>query len=376
MRTIVFYTEASEVGGHEQMALTAHRAICGQFDDIRITWIVRDTNTLLIKELDRAGLTYAIFSQHKSGTLWGTAWSLVRRIYANARLLQRVRPDLVVLIQGNIILSSSGSLTAALSGTPYCSYIPMMFDVSSLSNAMLRTIARCATFVLHRTIHRYITIDRQIARSLKDASPHASVEVVENYVPCSGRSGKDTRLRESLRIPAGRRVLTIVGRIVFSHKCQDWIVEALASDPFLEDKYVLFVGDGLDADKLRNMLRPQLLNRFGMIGWRADLTEIYAATDVLLIPSRNEGVPLVMLEALSRRIPVVGSNVGGMCQWLPSDWRFLRGDVGALKSSIENALADSHPQIWTQMEHRLQHIQDLDRFALEFRNALVRYCDQ
>jgi len=83
------------------------------------------------------------------------------------------------------------------------------------------------------------------------------------------------------------------------------------------------------------MLVPEVRDRFGLIGWKNDLREVYAATDVLLIPSKVEGVPLVMLEALSYRIPVVGTDRDGMRSWLPVEWRFRWGDTEGFKHGIE-----------------------------------------
>ncbi len=56
-------------------------------------------------------------------------------------------------------------------------------------------------------------------------------------------------------------------------------------------------------------------NRVGMVDvepWRADVGDLLARSALLLIPSRAEGLPLVLLEAFSCRTPVVASAVGGI----------------------------------------------------------------
>lgn len=59
-----------------------------------------------------------------------------------------------------------------------------------------------------------------------------------------------------------------------------------------------------------------------MHGWSQEPWDIAYNTDLLLIPSRFEGVPLVMLEALSLGIPILASNRDGMQEYLTADSLF------------------------------------------------------
>lgn len=60
------------------------------------------------------------------------------------------------------------------------------------------------------------------------------------------------------------------------------------------------------------------------------MTSFYAACDVLLLPSRYEGVPLVMLEAMSVGRRIIAARVDGMADMLPPEWTFPSGDVESL----------------------------------------------
>jgi glycosyltransferase involved in cell wall biosynthesis len=142
----------------------------------------------------------------------------------------------------------------------------------------------------------------------------------------------------------------------------------------MTDKFVIFVGDGPDARTLQALLVPEVRDRFNLIGWKSDLSDVYAATDVLLIPSKSEGVPLVMLEALSYRIPVVGTDRDGMRSWLPAQWRFTWGDIEGLKHGIEQALTVTSADVWDSIAERLDQVHDEDRFAAQFSHALTQYC--
>ncbi|MBI3658303.1 MAG: glycosyltransferase family 4 protein [Acidobacteria bacterium] len=76
----------------------------------------------------------------------------------------------------------------------------------------------------------------------------------------------------------------------------------------------LIVGDG----ELRRHLE-QLVEEFGLKGrvtfwgWRKDLALVYAAADVVVLTSSNEGTPVTLIEAAAAGKPVVSTNVGGVC---------------------------------------------------------------
>ncbi len=59
-----------------------------------------------------------------------------------------------------------------------------------------------------------------------------------------------------------------------------------------------------------------------LIPWTDDIESFYDQIDLLAIPSRYEGVPLVLLEALARGIPVIASATDGMEEILPKSWTF------------------------------------------------------
>jgi glycosyltransferase involved in cell wall biosynthesis len=55
-----------------------------------------------------------------------------------------------------------------------------------------------------------------------------------------------------------------------------------------------------------------LNTRVHFLGFRTDAPEIVRDLDVLVVPSRSEGTPLVVLEAMSAGVPIVANRVGGI----------------------------------------------------------------
>lgn len=122
-------------------------------------------------------------------------------------------------------------------------------------------------------------------------------------------------IRSSLPINNDDRVLAIVGSITH-RKGHDRILSVF---PELADRFpdlkLLIVGDVSDPaedsrfiESLPSLDHPNVIRT----GWRRDIPEIMASIDILLLPSRQEGLGLVAAEAMACAKPVIGSNTGGI----------------------------------------------------------------
>ena len=77
---------------------------------------------------------------------------------------------------------------------------------------------------------------------------------------------------------------------------------------------IIIGGDG-EVDKLLKIIsKNKLENLVKFIGWVSgkDKVKIFQDTDVMLLPSYSEGLPISLLEALSYKFPLVSTNVGGI----------------------------------------------------------------
>jgi glycosyltransferase involved in cell wall biosynthesis len=82
-----------------------------------------------------------------------------------------------------------------------------------------------------------------------------------------------------------------------------------------------------------------LQDRVQFTGWRQDLPEVYAAIDLIVCCSFNEGTPVSVIEAGAARRAVVGSRVGGMPDIIQDGVNGIlvpSGDAEALATAIES----------------------------------------
>lgn len=77
--------------------------------------------------------------------------------------------------------------------------------------------------------------------------------------------------------------------------------------------FFIVAGDGPEMGNMRSRVQALgLSDRFILLGWRSDISDLLAAADIFIMPSREESFPQAILEAMSLSLPVVASDVGGV----------------------------------------------------------------
>ena len=153
------------------------------------------------------------------------------------------------------------------------------------------------------------------------------------------------RLREALGIPAEALVLLSVGR--FSpEKAHAGLLRAVAAlmrragAPAFR---LLMVGDGPERERLHALCRElEVTDRVVFAGTTADVSVYYSLADVFVLPSRSEGSPNALLEAMASGTPVVATAVGGVPEVVRSGDNGLlvpANDVHALAGGIAELLS-------------------------------------
>ena len=123
--------------------------------------------------------------------------------------------------------------------------------------------------------------------------------------------------REHFGVPDGAKVVGMVGRL-WPQKDPLAFVEIarrlrdLGGGRTGGPAHCVLIGDGeLRGEVEAAVAAAGLGDTFHLLGWRPDAARLAAACDVFTLPSLWEGLPLVILEALSAAVPVVASDIPG-----------------------------------------------------------------
>nr|WP_246417975.1 glycosyltransferase family 4 protein [Haloferula luteola] len=181
--------------------------------------------------------------------------------------------------------------------------------------------------------------------------------------------GDQQTARRALSLPLETPVFACVGRIDFHQKQQDRLLRALAR-PALADCHLVFAGDGPDSATLDEMIQARgLASRVRRWPW-ADTAQLYRAADAVVIPSRYEGVPLVMLEALACGVPVLGTDRDGMRDILPENFRIDASSSLALSRELRGFLDGPRQAPPAELCQAIRTKMSLEAFRHRFREIL------
>ena len=178
--------------------------------------------------------------------------------------------------------------------------------------------------------------------------PPERVKVIHNAVPTGygiemGDSSQIDALRSTLGIPVGQKVILSVGRLS-REKDQVSLVEAISELRGSFSPYLVILGEGPEHKTILEKTRLLgLTDKVILSGQQDDIGPFYSLADVVVISSRSEGSPNVLLEALAAGVPLVATSVGGIPEMVRNGEHALlvpHGDPKQMASSIARIFAE------------------------------------
>jgi glycosyltransferase involved in cell wall biosynthesis len=162
-----------------------------------------------------------------------------------------------------------------------------------------------------RRVQGIITVSEQTRQRLIDAGVDGSkIRVVINAV---AEQAFERAPFESPSFDDNAPLLVAAGRLSYE-KGFDILIEGLAT--LLEGGHaanLLIYGDGPEKENLARLIASlELSGRVKLMGFIRDVRPPFGAMQILVVPSRSEGFPLVLLEAWAQGAPVVAHPVGGL----------------------------------------------------------------
>jgi len=222
----------------------------------------------------------------------------------------RQRPDLVqtFLFHANIV----GRLAARRAGVPH---VVCGIRVAERHCRWHLWADRLTT----RWVDRYVCVSRSVAEfsAAKAGLAAERLVVIPNGVDLGQFASPSPEGVDDLEIAAGRRLVTFIGRLD-RQKGVRWLLETAAQWlPRLPNCDLVLVGRGSNRPALEQFAMDCGIGpRVHFLGWRPDTPRILAASDLLVLPSRWEGMPNVVLEAMASGLPVLATDVEGVRELL------------------------------------------------------------
>ena len=168
-------------------------------------------------------------------------------------------------------------------------------------------------------VERHVCVSKSVAEfsAHQGGLAEERLVVIPNGIDCNAVSAIKPADLAKLDIETGRRAITFIGRLQ-PQKGLTWLLDsAVQWLPRVPDHDLLLVGSGEQhGDLERQAQQLQIANRVHFAGWRPDVLEILAASDLLVLPSRWEGMPNVVLQAMAVAKPVLATSVEGACELL------------------------------------------------------------
>ncbi|HPY88980.1 MAG TPA: glycosyltransferase family 4 protein [Spirochaetota bacterium] len=153
-------------------------------------------------------------------------------------------------------------------------------------------------------------------------------------------SGNILNIRDKLRIEENEFVVGFVGRLSKIKGCK-YLINSL---PYLKFNYkCLIAGTGKELNKLKTLSKKlKVENKIIFLGYKDNIYEYYPLMNVLIIPSSSEASPMAFYEAQSLGIPVIGSDVTALNEFIidgKNGFLFKYGDFKKI-AEILNYLYD------------------------------------
>ncbi|HVU23664.1 MAG TPA: glycosyltransferase [Opitutus sp.] len=264
------------------------------------------------------------------------------------KIFRAERPDLVVFSDCCPLSNLAARETARTLGIPYV--VIVGFVGAYLAKTFASQLPRLkAQYAAARAV---IAVSQENLALLRGsfglAAGHG--EVVHYGRPArffaAGDAERRRRRRAELGLPEQAVVAFTAARLA-AVKGFDLQLEAIArlqAEPAAKDLCFIWAGDGDQAAAIQqDIARRGLGGRIRLIGHQWDVAEWYEAADIFVLPSRLEGMPLAIMEAMAKGLPVIATAVSGIPEELGDTGKLLpdpaRDAAGVVRGLVETLTA-------------------------------------
>lgn len=237
----------------------------------------------------------------------------ITSILGLVRILKEFRPD-VINIHGRTPLPHVA--LARLISTPW----PVVYTAHGLLYGEKRARAKLRVRLAMRAVSAMTAVSPEVARrNARHLAWKGPVTVIPNGVP---DLKADASARDSVRRDLGADDETFVFLLAGNARPEKGFEDLLAAAARLRDgnlprPFTVWIAGRIPETSYGTELWQQLA-RLGLddcvrfLGFREDMQALYSGADAFVLCSRSEGLPMVVLEAMTAALPIVATRVGGV----------------------------------------------------------------
>ncbi len=329
-RHILMYTEDHGVGG---LAQFNHSLLCKlAAEGYRVTSVQTKTSNPLITEQQQLGIEHIWLEFDTMKEFLRIAYNLAdsTKIYAQAQ------PDLIIFSDGWAMANFAAKQVAIKQNIPY---IIALGYVDSRSQKFVRgdgisyldavsyqySFARSVVAVSHNNLNLF----KRIFKNRLEEGKVIYYGRPKSYFEPTNLSTRN-RLRQEQGIPEDAVVCFTAARLtpIKGYQYQLQAIAQLKNRPIWSQLYFVWAGPG---SATHDNMEPELratVSELGVgeqvkfLGQRWDIPDWLDASDIFILPSEAEGMPLAIMEAMAKELPVIATAVSGIPEEL--------GDTGKL----------------------------------------------
>jgi N,N'-diacetylbacillosaminyl-diphospho-undecaprenol alpha-1,3-N-acetylgalactosaminyltransferase len=247
--------------------------------------------------------------------------SAISSIRELSKLLKSLNLDLLhtFTVKPNIFGTVAGKMAGVPKIVNLVEGMGSFYVDNSLKSRVVRTIIEGLYKQVFKLSNQTVFVNSDDPEYLigKGIIPREKVKVIssvgidiEEYSPDSVSEEVKAELKEKLNISKDQPVITMIGRAILHKGTKDFYksAEMLSGEGYR----FLFVGD-IDRGN-RFSMTEEFMNSVSDVSWlgfRSDIKELLAISDIVVLPSYREGVPRTLLEAGAMGKPMIATDVIG-----------------------------------------------------------------
>jgi glycosyltransferase involved in cell wall biosynthesis len=287
-------------GGAEHLQVTFAKEAKRRGFKLAVISLSKDDDSQYLNELRELGTMVYFFPSKRVFDF--------NNLYRITKLFWTERPDILHthLAYSTVI----GSIVARLS------FIPIVATLHSTGieeRFRASRIVKAEIFAQRYLVHKIIACGPAVARYYRANIKDEPVLVIPNAVddvPQISSSERDT-LRKQIAGDSDRPIIISVGRLVHLKGFEDLLDAFSIIHSSHPTAFLAIVGGGDLKSVLDQKIKDlSLSDHVRLLGWRTDVQNLLFASDLFVLASHWEGLPIVLLEAMAAGLPVLATDVG------------------------------------------------------------------